>query len=187
MLLARIDECDAKDTFRDELDEQTSPVEDVLKQQKDEFCPFFSCTRPQSGMLFKRVVRKTVRQHNADKSTDESTPATAIEAEYSDPAVPTEGLPKVQVQELADALEGEQEIEGDSSPSAGKEKATAQVASDGSPDEKVLVKRAPLKRALLAKPPPRKMPLRSGRLSRVPPRNVPHLSYSRPMNRTTYS
>lgn len=58
---------------RDEPDEWTSPVEDVVNQHEDKFRLPLSCTRPWSGMPFKRVVRKAIGQHSTDKSTDDST------------------------------------------------------------------------------------------------------------------
>lgn len=54
VLLVHMDESDAKDARRDEPDERTSPVEDVVKRQEDKFRSPSSCTLPLSSMHFKR-------------------------------------------------------------------------------------------------------------------------------------
>lgn len=58
------------------------------------------------------MARKTVGEHSANKSTDEVTPTTASEREYSDSVVPPEGPPEVQRQEPAAEVEGEEAIQG---------------------------------------------------------------------------
>lgn len=96
VLHACIDERDPRDARWGGPNERTAPVEDVdINQHEDVLRPSSCCSRRWSVMLFKRVARKIIGQHNADKSIDKSTPRATTEAEYHDPVVPTEGLPKV--------------------------------------------------------------------------------------------